>query len=126
MARRKKSFPCGHAGYGQFCHQCAEKEKSLAERRERREAWQSSLEADAVDLSKLPKPVVLKAREILGQLEGGVLWGSLGGKKLNHDRSVVSIPITRDYRLLCRLDGEGLRPLKALSHEEYNVAKPGA
>jgi|GEM_PF-480738 hypothetical protein len=39
MSKRKNQFPCGHKGYGQFCHQCAgtknTSEKSLQQNRGR-------------------------------------------------------------------------------------------
>ena len=126
MGRRKKTFPCGHVGFGQFCHKCCEKQKLMEKRKSERDGWLSNFESDVIDLRHLPRPVVLKTRELLTRLESGELWGALGGKKLRHDRSIISIPINRDYRLLCRFEGGKVVPFRAESHEDYNVAKPGA
>ena len=126
MGRQKKTFPCGHVGYGQYCHKCAEREKRLAERKTEREAWSATFEKDVIDLRQLPKPLVAKSRELLSKLEDGEPWGNLGGKKLRHDRSIISIPINRDYRLICRFEDGKLIPVRADSHEDYYVKKPGA
>ncbi len=125
MARRKKLFPCGHKGYGQSCHRCEQKEALLAERQAERHHWRATFDSDPIDLRALPKHVVLKTREIIQALEARQDYRQFGGKRLRHDRTVVSIPVTRSYRLLCRDHGDALVPEAALSHEDYNVAKPG-
>jgi hypothetical protein len=81
---------------------------------------------DSIDLKAFPKHIVVKAREVLTKLKAGASWGSLRGKLLQHDRSVVSIPVTREYRLICRFDSSALTPIRLESHEDYNVTKPGA
>lgn len=130
MARRKKKFPCGHVGYGRYCHQCAEAEKQAeakAADREDRAAWKATFQDDPVDLSKLPnRKLVLKARQILEQIAAGEPYQQLKGKRMNYDRHVISIPVNIDYRILCEDTAEGLTPIALLSHEEYNVTKPGA
>jgi len=47
------------------------------------------------------------------------------GKRLRHDRFIISIPVTRNYRLICRDYGNLLVPEAVISHEDYNVCKPG-
>lgn len=125
MPKRKKVFPCGHSGYGSFCHRCRAKEERLARDRERRESWAATFDSDSIDLTGLPRGVVVKTREVLAKLAGGEYWGRLGGKRMRSDRNVISIPIGRDYRLLCRDHGDRIVPERALSHEDYNTAKPG-
>jgi hypothetical protein len=126
MPGRRKTFPCGHTGYGQFCHACVEKTRKAEQARSEREAWESAFESDPIDLRGFPKRIVLKAREVLARLAAGETWGALGGKLLRHDRTVVSIPVTREYRLLCRFAASTITPTRLESHEDYNGTKPGA
>ena len=132
MPRRRKTFPCGHRGYGQVCHRCAQKQvvsqkvaQTLAQRRQQKIEWQATFEEDPIDLRDLPKHVVMKARMILEGLEGSQNYTEFGGKRLRHNRFIISIPITRHYRMICRDAGNDLVPQKVLSHEDYNVCKPG-
>ncbi|NJL22908.1 MAG: hypothetical protein HC895_22155 [Leptolyngbyaceae cyanobacterium SM1_3_5] len=90
--------------------------KAIAEK----QAWKLSFAADPIDLRRLPRAIVLKARGILAALdEGGEYW-QLRGRRLRGDRTVVRIPVSYRYRLLCRMEGDRLMPLKLLSHEDYN------
>lgn len=125
MAGRKKTFPCGHTGKGQYCHKCSEQQRLVQERAAERQAWASQFENDAIDLTNLPKHLVEKSRGILKKIEDGEPWQALGGKKLHHDSGIIRIPVGYNYRLLCRLNNSRLIPYKVLSHEEYNVIKPG-
>lgn len=131
--RRKKTFACGHRGYGQKCHRCAQEKVALAEaaitqaqKREQRREWQATFEQDPIDLTTLPKHVVVKARQIIAGLAHCNNYTEFGGKRLRHNRLIVSIPITRHYRMICRDQGSNLEPQKVLSHEDYNVCKPGS
>ena len=131
--RRKKTFPCGHKGYGQVCHRCAqvlaEKEKQQQEldaKRQEKVQWEATFEGDPIDLRALPTHVVLKAREIIAGLEAKQNYREFKGKRLRHDRFVISIPITRNYRMICHDGDGGAVPKEVLSHEEYNTKKPGS
>ncbi|MDG2990125.1 hypothetical protein L3556_04125 [Candidatus Synechococcus calcipolaris G9] len=133
MPRRRKQFPCGHQGYGQVCHRCAQaegqKEKLKQEQeiaRQLRRNWEASFERDPIDLRSLPKPMVSKARDIIQALGEGVDYRQFKGKRLNHDRHVISIPLNYDYRLLCQDVDNRIEPKAVLSHEDYNVKKPKA
>lgn len=125
MARRKKKFPCGHQGYGQVCHRCAQKEQEVERKQKERREWVESFAEDPIDLTSLPKNVVLKARSIISGLQNRQDYREFRGKRLRHDRLVISIPVTRDYRLLCRDRGNTLVPEAVISHQDYNVCKPG-
>ncbi|BFM38804.1 hypothetical protein [Synechocystis sp. LKSZ1] len=125
MSRRKKLFPCGHKGYGQRCHLCAQKEQQQEQRKQEKEDWQLTFTADPIDLRHLPKNVVLKARQILAGLANHQDYRTFHGKRLRHDRFIISIPVTRHYRLLCRDQGHQVTPEEVISHEDYNVCKPG-
>lgn len=133
---RKKTFPCGHTGKGRFCHRCAA-EKRLAEKQAKKngrklsdksekEAWRETFEDDPIPLEHLPnKGLVRRARNILEEIDKGAPWHQFNGKRLQHDRNVVSIPLGRRYRILFRTDDGGPRPVEVLSHEAYNGTKPG-
>ena len=125
MSRRKKQFPCGHKGYGQICHRCLQEQVELTTKQERKNQWKSSFELDPIDLRPLPKNVVVKARKIIRDLQTKKSYRDFHGKRLRHDRSTISIPVTRRYRLLCRDRGSFLVPEAVVSHEDYNVRKPG-
>jgi hypothetical protein len=131
MSRRsrkhRKRFACGHRGFGQYCHCCANSEAakqsrltSQNHRQSLRQSWQATFANDSIDLSKLPRRVTLKARYVVNLLEQGTDYWQLAGKWLNAARSIISIPVTRRYRLLCRDDGQSLTPLTVISHEDYN------
>lgn len=131
MPRRKRKFPCGHRGYGQVCHKCEQKEVALAEKKAQKQKWQDTFADDLIDLQGLPKNVVLKARRILKGLQNHRDYRDFRGKRLRHDRFIISIPVTRDYRLICRdtrssgQSDSSITPEAVVSHEDYNVCKPG-
>lgn len=125
MARRKKRFPCGHKGYGQVCHRCLQKQEERVKKKEAKQLWEETFDRDPIDLSDLPKNVVIKARKIITSIEKQPDYRAFRGKRLRHDRFIISIPVTRNYRLLCRDCGNILVPEAVISHEDYNVCKPG-
>jgi hypothetical protein len=125
MTRRRKAFPCGHKGFGQLCHLCMEREAILSEKRKQKQEWAATFAGDPIDLRFLPPHVVLKARNIIDALQHQRNYRDFGGKRLRHNRFIISIPLTRDYRMICRDCDAGLMPQAVLSHEEYNVRKPG-
>jgi hypothetical protein len=150
---RKKTFPCGHSGKGRFCHRCqtvideaghvtgngtgsngAQPERNgkpkrgddEVESKADKEAWRESFEADPIPLSHLPsRNLVMRARLILAEIDKGAPWHQFNGKRLQHDRNVVSIPLGRRYRILFRTDDGAPKPVEVLSHEAYNGTKPG-
>ncbi|MBO9998528.1 MAG: hypothetical protein J7641_05880 [Cyanobacteria bacterium SID2] len=131
--RRKKTFPCGHKGYGQVCHRCAQaqnseqkKEVERAQKQKAKQDWEASFDDDPIDLRALPPHVVSKARSIVAGLNEHQSYREFGGKRLRHDRQIISIPITRHYRMICHDAGGIVIPQTVLSHEDYNVKKPGA
>jgi hypothetical protein len=69
--------------------------------------------------------VVLKARNIIAGLNDQRNYREFGGKRLRHNRQIISIPVTRNYRMICHHDGSSAIPQAVLSHEDYNVCKPG-
>ncbi|XZO03441.1 MAG: hypothetical protein ACM65L_06920 [Microcoleus sp.] len=133
MAKRKTLFPCGHKGYGKACHRCtqefAAQQQCLqlrAEKQTKKQEKEASFARDIIDLRGLPDHVVTKARAIIAALGENKNYRDFGGKRLRHNRLIVSIPVTRNYRMLCEDCGTFLIPQKLLSHEDYNVCKPGS
>jgi hypothetical protein len=124
----KKYFSsCGHRGFGQYCHRCTDiayrKQTIVAESKILHDQWLQTYEQDSVDLRKLPKHIVIKARQILEQLAQGTEYYKLKGKRLlGIDRDLIRIPVTRRYRLLIKDIGDNMfEALKVLSHEAYNA-----
>jgi hypothetical protein len=135
---RKKTFPCGHSGKGRFCHRChvakaaqtPESDSGSSEAddnpKAEKEAWRETFEDDPIPLSHLPnRGLVMRARVILAEIDKGAPWHQFNGKRLQHDRNVVSIPLGRRYRILFRTDDGAPKPVEVLSHEAYNGTKPG-
>ncbi|MEK0180766.1 MAG: hypothetical protein EAZ78_11400 [Oscillatoriales cyanobacterium] len=133
MAKRKTLFPCGHKGYGKACHRCRQEFAAQqqcvqlrAEKQTKKQEREASFARDIIDLRGLPDHVVTKARAIIAALGENKNYRDFGGKRLRHNRLIVSIPVTRNYRMLCEDCGTFLIPQKVLSHEDYNVCKPGS
>ncbi|MEA5466872.1 DUF7682 family zinc-binding protein [Leptothoe sp. PORK10 BA2] len=128
--KHKQQFDCGHRGFGQYCHRCADVERLRQAKRVARKAAkrqrQAPFEKDLINLRGLPQPIVKKARAVLAALSEGTHYWQLGGKRLHSWREVIRIPITRRYRLLCQNGGNRVNPVKVVSHEAYNtlVRKP--
>jgi hypothetical protein len=126
----KKTFPCGHKGNGQFCHTCKQLEEDKNEQvqaKTEKQQWKEAFSRDPIDLRGLPrKKLVLKARAILEAIRHGEPFPQLNGKRMNYNRKIISVPIDNDYRILFKEDKDGLIPFDLLSHEDYNVKKPGA
>lgn len=129
--RYRKLFSCGHRGFGQFCHCCADREqqrRQSIQQRQRiqmakqsmRQLWRCSFADDVIPLEHLPKQIILKARAILSALEQGVGFWQFAGKRLRGERSVVRIPVTHRYRLIGYLQEGRFIPRQVLSHESYN------
>jgi hypothetical protein len=99
---------------------------SAAGGREGKAEWEASFETDPIELHHLPTPkLVLRAREILEALAHGAPWHQFNGKRLSHDRNIISVPLGRRYRILFRTDAGSPQPVEVLSHEAYNGTKPG-
>lgn len=126
MSRRKKNFPCGHRGYGQVCHRCAQEQADGKKKKQHKLDWEATFNHDLINLKNLPKNVVIKSRRIIKQLQIQSDYRQFHGKRLRHNRSIISIPINRNYRLICRDRGQFLSPEAVVSHEDYNVVKPGS
>jgi hypothetical protein len=147
---RKQTFPCGHTGKGRFCHRCETDKRDASDGlppgaglgvakpkaepdadkidldKIDKEAWRETFEADPIPLRHLPsKGLVQRARLILGEIQKGAPWHQFNGKRLQHDRTIVSVPLGRRYRILFRTDEGAPRPVEVLSHEAYNGTKPG-
>jgi hypothetical protein len=129
----KKHFStCGHKGFGQYCHRCSDlnhrKQAIDLEPKLLRNQWLATYDHDPIDLTHLPKPIVLRAREILEKLAQGTEYYKLQGKRLlGIDRDLIRIPVTRRYRLLLQDCGNNsFQSLQVLSHEAYNaIARRG-
>ena len=142
---RKQTFPCGHTGKGRFCHRCENEKRDEGKPKDEpaggqsareadkldpdkidKETWRESFEADPIPLRHLPsKGLVQRARMILDEIQRGAPWHQFNGKRLQHDRTIVSVPLGRRYRILFRTDDGTPRPVEVLSHEAYNGTKPG-
>ncbi len=122
MPRRRKSFPCGHTGFGQFCHPCRAKEDALEARRAEKTAKAAVLDTSPIPLKGLPEVVQKKALDVMEAVAAGRPWQDFKGKKIDSRRGIrVVVPLGWSYRLLFRWNGGGsLVPEEALSHEAYN------
>lgn len=79
-----------------------------------------------MDLRALPRrELVSEAKNVVAGIGAGRHYAEFDGKRLNYDRTIISVPLGRDYRILFRDDDGGLMPISAMSHEAYNKKKPG-
>jgi len=122
MAGRKKVFPCGHRGKGRYCHRCKQDEERLSKRKEAKYAWKKQVLSLPLDLEQLPRDVVKKVMKVVEDLEKSGSYTDFKGKRLVHigQREVISIPIGRSYRLICKDTGGSLEYLEVITHETYN------
>lgn len=66
-----------------------------------------------------------RAREVIRRTAAGESHTEFKGKRLEYDRTVISVPLGRRWRLVLREVDKALIPLKCMSHSEYNGRKPG-
>jgi hypothetical protein len=92
-----------------------------AKQRAAKQQWQQSFASDPIDLTHLPKPIVIKTRQILAALNQGIAPNELQGRRFNFDRTLLRIPVTYRYRLLCRWYTDRIIPIQVLTHEAYNA-----
>ena len=120
MARRR-TFPCGHQGKGQYCHRCEQDARLRQQQDAKRDARQQQRKAlenaCGAPLNGIPDHIVQKALRVLQSLQEGA---EVAIRRMEFDRRCVSVNLTRDYRLLLRDEG-GLRPARVVTHEEYNA-----
>lgn len=75
---------------------------------------------------KLPEKIRRKATAALDSLSAGATVRDLRGKRLQHDRTIVSVPLGRRWRMLLRETDDALELMEVLSHEQYSKgARPG-
>lgn len=68
-----------------------------------------------------PPPHILeKARLIVLQLEDGIPYWQLRGKRLRKDRSIISIPVGPRWRLVASLETGTPQLQELVSHSNYN------
>ena len=121
MGRCRKSFPCGHSGFGRYCHQCRQQQRARQAKAEYSRAWKERFHDDTIELRHLPQPIIKKTRKILRQIERGASAHEIGGRRMKRNRSVFSVAVDYRHRLVCLDDPEdGLVPIEALTHERYN------
>lgn len=129
MAGRRKKFLCGHVGKGQYCHRCEEEEAKARKALEVSQAalvakqdWAACLLAAPVPLEGVPKPIAVKALQIMAALSSGTSYLAFRGKRLvaMGQRTVISVPIGRHYRLICKEQDHQLHYEAVITHEAYN------
>jgi hypothetical protein len=137
----KKVFPCGHKGKGQYCHRCEQEQKELIQKqqeqavqqqallyqKEEAQRWKALFDQDTIDLRALAsqKLLVEKARDIIAAIEAGQSYTDFKGKRMRFDRDVISVPLGYDWRLIFYPINGRYVCQELLSHEDYNVRKPG-
>ena len=119
MSKRKKHFPCGHVGFGQYCHICQSKKQTDQSKKSVRR--QRTHQKDPIDLSMLPSAQLQRARTVLTKLKKHVPIHRLGGRRLTKtDHMKIVFNLGYRYRMLCKETPEGVIPLEVCSHETYN------
>lgn len=80
---------------------------------------------DAIDLGMLPRAHRERAREVMRRIAAGASHTEFKGKRLQYDRTQISVPLGAHWRLLFREEGKVPVPVKCMSHSDYNGCKPG-
>lgn len=117
----RKTFACGHTGKGKFCHRCAQAEQAREHKHKEKQYLVDKAQAVGLPVDHLPKEIQIKAIKIADQLLSGTPYTSYKGSKRLVKRTVVSIPVGRTYRMLCRDEDGKIVPVEVLSHEAYNI-----
>ena len=122
MPSRKRTFPCGHRGKGQYCHRCEEVSDARLKSKRVKENWGKTLSQAPISLDKLPRDIAIKSLRIIQGIETGKSLCEFRGKRLvaMGQRGVISIPIARKYRMVCTDQGGMLEYLEVISHETYS------
>ncbi len=131
MPIRRKYFPCGHHGKGQYCHLCERQAEDKQSRETQRVARKDqkiqrvqAFTNDPINLRDLPSPqLVHKARHIIHHITTTKEYRPFLGKRMEADRTLLSIPLNYRYRILFRIHPDRITPLSVMTHETYNHAK---
>jgi hypothetical protein len=70
---------------------------------------------------KVPHDTVIRVCEIYGCLVKGADYRLFHGKKLTKDRSYLSIPVGTQYRFLCKIQEDGIKPVLVAKHDVYDT-----
>jgi hypothetical protein len=73
-----------------------------------------------INLMSLPDLTAERAMFALDQLYLGVPYQVLRGKRIQGQRTVISIRVDHSYRLICRDGADGVKPVEVVSHEVYD------
>ena len=74
-----------------------------------------------IRISRAPRQILLRARQIVEKLERGEPYWKLHGKRLGCNRFRISIPLGRDWRILADDVHGRVVVREVLSHEKYNL-----
>lgn len=73
-----------------------------------------------IQVERIPGNVLAKARKLIHKIERGAPYWTFRGKRLAHDRSQISIPVGRKWRMLAQDGPEGIKVYAIMSHGTYN------
>ena len=73
-----------------------------------------------IQAEKIPGNILAKAQKLIQKIERGVSYTTFRGKRLTCNRSLISIPVGRKWRMLAMDKPEGVQVFAVLSHANYN------
>jgi hypothetical protein len=80
----------------------------------------SFFDCRGIEVKRLPAWVLSEAEGIIKSIEAGTHFQAVGGKRMQFDRSLISIPVGPKHRMLAvEIDGR-IRFRKLMTHEDYN------
>jgi hypothetical protein len=84
--------------------------------------WKDRMSQSPVPLEHLPREIAEKALRLTDDLMSGKTYLDFKGKRMLtlNQREVISIPVGRRFRLICRENGNRLDFLEIITHEQYN------
>jgi hypothetical protein len=75
---------------------------------------------------RIPAKIQARADAIADRIREGASLQSLRAKRMKHDRTMISVPVGRHWRLMVEQTKEGLVVGALMSHGDYNGTKPGS
>ena len=73
-----------------------------------------------IDVDRVPRQILDKARTVLEKLEKGQPYWKLRGKRLKTDRARISIPLGPHWRILAEEQDGRVHARAVLSHDNYD------
>ncbi len=118
----KKRFTCGHLGNGSYCHRCKQEEEE--KKRKKEVVKEKEIFDPRIDI-QLPKAAARKANKLLKEIEKATHYREINGKKLKLDNGIITVRLSRKYRMIFRSVKKKLSFVKITDHGTFDKEHSG-